>query len=131
KAEEAIKFYTDTFSYSKIGSLHHYPDDTGPAKKGSIMYGDFMIENTWIAAMDSGVKHAFNFNEAVSIIVDCENQDEIDNCWTKLSAVPEAEQCGWLKDKYGVSWQVVPRNMSDLITTKEATEAMMKMKKIV
>lgn len=71
KTEEAINFYNDIFSDSKIGQLARYPDNTGPAKKGSIMYGDFVIENTWIAAMDSGVEHDFNFNEGVSLVIEC------------------------------------------------------------
>ncbi|HLR76131.1 MAG TPA: VOC family protein, partial [Balneolaceae bacterium] len=107
KAEEAMQFYTDVFSDSKIGQLARYPEKTGPAEEGSIMFGDFTIQNTWIAAMDSGVEHDFNFNEGVSLVVHCKNQDEIDYHWNKLSAVPESEACGWLKDKYGVSWQIV------------------------
>ncbi len=130
KAEEAIQFYTDIFSDSKIGQLARYPDDTGPAEKGSIMFGDFMLENRWIAAMDSGVEHSFTFNEAVSLVVHCDNQDEIDYYWENLSAVPESEQCGWLKDKYGVSWQIIPRNIDELIKPKKAMEAMMQMKKL-
>ncbi|MGH2612961.1 MAG: VOC family protein, partial [Rhabdochlamydiaceae bacterium] len=72
----------------------------------------------------------FKFSEAISFVVNCENQEEIDTLWNKLSAVPESEQCGWLKDKYGVSWQIVPENMSDLIRTPKAMAAMMQMKKI-
>src|SRR5699024_6623178 len=120
----------DIFSNSKIGNLHRYPNDIGPAKKGSIMYGDFMIENTWIAAMDSGVEHDFSFNEAISIVVNCNDQEEIDHYWDKLSDVPEAEQCGWLKDKYGLSWQIVPYNIDELTQSPEATKALMQMKKL-
>jgi predicted 3-demethylubiquinone-9 3-methyltransferase (glyoxalase superfamily) len=130
KAEEAIGFYTSVFDNSKTANLARYPEDTGPAKKGSLMYGDFMIENTWIAIMDSGTKLDFTFNEAISFVVNCKEQQEIDYYWEKLSAVPEAEQCGWLKDKYSVSWQIIPENIGELINSPEAINAMMQMKKI-
>ncbi len=70
------------------------------------MFADFMLEGQWFAAMDSAHEHKFAFNEAISFLVKCDTQEEIDYYWEKLSAVPEAEQCGWLKDKYGVSWQI-------------------------
>jgi predicted 3-demethylubiquinone-9 3-methyltransferase (glyoxalase superfamily) len=130
KAEEAVNFYTSIFDNSKTGNLARYPENTGPAKKGSLMYGDFMIENIWLAAMDSGTEHDFNFNEAISSQVFCENQEEIDYYWEKLSAIPESEQCGWLKDQYGVSWQIIPKNMSELMNSPEAMNAMLQMKKI-
>ncbi len=136
KAEEAINFYTSVFQNSKIGILARYPDDTGPANKGSLMFSDFMIENSWFAAMDSGVEHEFNFNESISLYVDCKDQDEVDYLWSKLSAVPEAEQCGWLKDKFGVSWQIVPKRLGELLTDPDkekagrAMQAMLQMKKI-
>lgn len=91
KAEEAINFYTSVFNDAKTGNLFPYPEDTGPAKKGSLMFGDFMIENTWLAAMDSGTEQDFTFNEAIAIVVNCETQDEIDYYWEKLSAVPESD----------------------------------------
>ena len=81
------------------------------------MFSDFMLENQWFAAMDSAHEHNFSFNEAVSFMVYCDTQEEIDDYWDKLSAVPESEQCGWLKDKYGVSWQVVPREMDEMMTS--------------
>jgi predicted 3-demethylubiquinone-9 3-methyltransferase (glyoxalase superfamily) len=130
KAEEAVNFYTSVFGNSKIGNLAHYPENTGPAKKGSLMYGDFMIENTWMAAMDSGTELDFTFNEGISMFINCEDQDEIDYYWGKLSAVPEAEACGWLKDKYGISWQVVPENISELVNSPQAVNAIWQMKKI-
>lgn len=98
------------------------------------MFTDFKIEEQWFAAMDSAHKHEFAFNEAVSFIVNCETQEEIDYYWEKLSAVPEAEQCGWLKDKYGVSWQIVPKVMNEYMkgTPEEierVTQAFLPMKK--
>ena len=130
-AEEAINFYVSVFENSKIGELAYYPEDTGPAEKGSLMYGDFMVGNQWFAVMDSGVEDDFTFNEAVSFSVSCKDQTEIDYFWKKLSSDPKFEQCGWLKDKYGVSWQIVPENMSELMEKPEAFKKLMPMKKII
>lgn len=136
KAEKAMQFYTDVFSNSKTGNLARYPKKLARPKKVHLMYGDFIIENTWLAMMDSGTEQDFTFNEAVSLMVSCENQDEIDNYWEELSAVPEAEACGWLKDKYGVSWQIVPNIVpgifqnEDREKAKRAMQAMMEMKKM-
>ncbi len=100
------------------------------------MYGDFMLGDTWFSAMDSAHEHKFEFNEAISFMVECADQNEIDYYWEKLSAVPEAEQCGWLKDKYGLSWQIVPTDMNDMMTqgTEEqvnrVTQAFLPMKKL-
>src|SRR5690606_24806537 len=92
------------------------------------------LENQWFAAMDSAQEHEFTFNEAISLVVNCETQEEVDYYWEQLSAVPEAERCGWLKDKYGVSWQVVPTVLNKLSDQGEAgnrvMEAMLKMKKL-
>lgn len=99
------------------------------------MFADFMLENQWFAAMDSAHEHHFNFNEAISLMVYCDTQAEIDEYWQKLSAVPEAEQCGWLKDRYGVSWQIVPTAMDEMMSQgtpeqmRRVTEAFLKMKK--
>lgn len=87
-----------------------------PDKEGTIMFADFMLENSWFAAMDSAREHNFDFNEAVSFMVSCADQSEIDYYWQKLSAVPEAEQCGWLKDKYGLSWQITPAIMDEMMS---------------
>ncbi len=130
KAEEAAKFYTSVFKNARIGNFFPYPEATGPAQKGAVAFGDFRIENQWIGIMDSGTEQDFTFNEATSFVVHCDDQKEIDDYWEKLSAVPQAEQCGWCKDKYGVSWQIIPRNMDKLISSKEARQAMMQMKKI-
>lgn len=130
-AEEALNFYTSVFQNAKIGTLARYPDDTGPANKGSLMFSDFMLENQWFAAMDSGVQHDFTFNEAVSFVVSCKDQAEIDYFWEKLSSDPQFEQCGWCKDKYGLSWQIIPENMGELMSKPNAYAHMMQMKKII
>jgi predicted 3-demethylubiquinone-9 3-methyltransferase (glyoxalase superfamily) len=107
----------------------------GPNKKGTVMFSDFMLEKVWFAAMDGGGKHEFQFNEGVSLLVRCKDQKEIDYYWDKLSAVPEAEQCGWLKDKFGVSWQISPIDLDEMMATKDkerlarVTQAFLKMKK--
>ncbi|WP_408011188.1 VOC family protein [Pseudalkalibacillus sp. A8] len=135
KAEEAINFYLSVFKNSKQGLIARYPKGMEPDKEGTIMFSDFMLENQWFAVMDSAREHKFSFNEAISFMVYCNTQEEIDYYWEKLSAVPEGEQCGWLKDKYGVSWQIVPREMDEMMRkgTPEqitrVTQAFLKMKK--
>lgn len=130
-AEEAVNFYLSVFKDSKQGTLSRYEEDTGPAKAGSLAFIDFVLENQWFAAMDSGVEQDFSFNEAVSFMVNCKDQDEIDYYWGKLSADPEAEVCGWCKDKFGLSWQIVPENMNELTKRPGGFAKLMKMKKIV
>lgn len=135
RAEEAINFYLSVFRDSTMGQAHRYGPDQLPDKEGTIMFADFMLEKRWFTAMDSAHEHHFNFNEAVSFMVSCRTQKEIDYYWEKLSAVPEAEQCGWLKDKFGLSWQVVPETMDEMMADKDpqrvarVTEAFLKMKK--
>ena len=131
RAEEAVSFYTSLFKDTKKGMFARYSEDTGPAKVGSLMFADFMLGGQWFAAMDSGVEQSVMFNEAVSLAILCKDQDEIDYFWEKLSSVPEAEQCGWCKDKYGVSWQVIPDNMGELMQRPDAFAHMMQMKKLV
>ena len=134
-AEEAIQFYTTLFKDSSVGHILRYGEDAAPDKANTIQHVDFVLENQTFAAMDSAHEHNFTFNEAISLMVMCDTQEEIDYYWDKLSAVPEAEQCGWLKDKYGFSWQIVPTIMNEMMQTKEAvklaqvTEAFLKMKK--
>ena len=100
------------------------------------MVADFKLEGQSFVAMDSALDHNFAFNEAISFYVECENQAEVDHFWTKLSAVPEAEQCGWLIDKYGISWQIVPRQLGEFLShpdrerAERAMQAMLQMKKI-
>lgn len=135
KAEEAINIYTSVFRNAKIGDILRYGAGEEPDKEGTIKHAAFMLEGQEFAAMDSAYEHNFTFNEAISLIVYCDTQEEIDYYWGKLSAVPEAEQCGWLKDKLGVSWQIVPTVMKEMMRIKDAeklarvTEAFLKMKK--
>jgi predicted 3-demethylubiquinone-9 3-methyltransferase (glyoxalase superfamily) len=135
KAEEAIQFYNTIFHDSSIGAMMRYEAGEDPDKEGTIKHAAFTLENVDFAAMDSARMHDFTFNEAISFLVHCETQEEIDYYWEKLSAVPESEQCGWLKDKYGVSWQIVPNVMDEVMKEKDeakiarVTEAFLKMKK--
>ena len=135
KAEEAINFYLSVFKDSRMGAMHRYSTGQEPDEPGTVMFADFMLLGQWFAAMDSAREHHFAFNEAVSFMVNCETQEEIDYYWERLSAVPEAEQCGWLKDKYGLSWQIVPTAMDEMLKDKDekkiarVTEAFLKMKK--
>jgi len=135
KAEEAREFYLSIFRNAKPGSLFRYGPGMEPDKEGSVMFSDFMLENTWFTAMDSAHEHKFQFNEAISLLVNCQTQEEIDYYWKHLSASPEAEQCGWLKDKFGVSWQIYPAALNEMMTkgTPEQrdrlTQAFLKMKK--
>ncbi|MFG6116151.1 VOC family protein [Halobacillus sp. MO56] len=137
KAEEALNYYLSVFKNAKLGNIARYPQGMEPDKEGSLMFSDFMLENQWFAAMDSARNHDFSFNEAISFMVYCDTQEEIDYYWEKLSAVPESEQCGWLKDKYGVSWQIVPRAMEEMMSSNSTPEqisrvsqATLKMKKL-
>nr|WP_088103068.1 VOC family protein [Halalkalibacter urbisdiaboli] len=135
KAEAASDFYLSVFNDSQRGEIARYPASMEPDKEGTLMFTDFMIENQWFAAMDSAGPHAFNFNEAISLLVRCENQEEIDYYWEKLSSDPKAEQCGWLKDKYGVSWQIWPEVMGEMMADgtneqmERLTKAFLQMKK--
>jgi len=134
-AEEAMDFYCTVFKGSNRGMTARYPKGMEPDEEGTIMFADFSILGTWLAAMDSAREHNFTFNEAISLIVPCETQEEIDFYWEKLSAVPEAEQCGWLKDKFGLSWQVWPTVIGEMMKngTREQidriTQAFLPMKK--
>jgi predicted 3-demethylubiquinone-9 3-methyltransferase (glyoxalase superfamily) len=135
RAEEAIRFYTSVFKRSKVGDLRRYPAGMAPEKEGTLMFADFQLEGQWFAAIDSANTHAFTFNEAVSLLVQCDSQKEIDTLWSKLSAVPAAEQCGWLKDRFGVSWQVTAKEMAAMMGGTPAqvarvTQAFLPMKKI-
>jgi predicted 3-demethylubiquinone-9 3-methyltransferase (glyoxalase superfamily) len=138
KAEEASEFYLSVFNNKKRGIIARYSQGMEPDKEGTIMFTDFMIENQWFAAMDSAHEHGFNFNEAISFVVDCENQKEIDYYWEKLSegGDPKAQMCGWLKDKFGVSWQIIPSALYKFIGDKDkekssrALRAMFQMKKL-
>jgi predicted 3-demethylubiquinone-9 3-methyltransferase (glyoxalase superfamily) len=141
KAEEAINFYTSVFSArdgqgaSRVDSLVRYGKGEEPDKEGTVKYAAFTLHGQEFGAMDSAHEHQFAFNEAISFIVNCETQEEIDYYWDKLSAVPEAEQCGWLKDRFGVSWQIAPTAMDEMLRSgtpeqiDRVTQAFLPMKK--
>ncbi|MBI2029603.1 VOC family protein [Candidatus Gottesmanbacteria bacterium] len=135
KAEEAINYYTSIFPKSKIRHITRYNDGEEPDKKGNVKFASFILEGQEFGALDSAHEHNFAFNEAISFIIHCDTQKEIDYYWNKLSAVPESEQCGWLKDKFGISWQIVPSGMEEMMKkgSKEqiarVTKSFLKMKK--
>ena len=146
ECEEAIKFYISIFNSaphsaknSKIVSIERYPEEPLdiPVKgmEGKILTTIFELNEQRFMALDGGP--LFKFTEATSFYVECADQEEVDYFWERLSAVPEAEQCGWLKDKYGLSWQIIPKRMGELLSDKDKVkarrvmDAMLKMKKIV
>ena len=120
KAEEAMKFYTSIFRNSKIGSITRY-GETGPGLKGTVMTATFQLEGLEFVALNGGPH--FKFNEAISFVVNCETQKEVDWFWEKLSQGGKTQQCGWLKDKYGVSWQIVPTTLEKLLSGKNTTKS--------
>jgi len=132
KAEQAVQFYTSVFANSSVRGILKYTADDQDIE-GNVKHAQFSLGNQVFMAMDSSWPHEFSFNEAISLVVECETQQEIDYYWGKLSAVPEAEQCGWLKDQFGVSWQIVPvilgELMSDLSRSERVINAFMQMKK--
>jgi len=137
-AEEAMNFYTSVFKDGKIISIQRYPDGPleGPMKgfEGKVLTGIFELKGQRFMALDGGP--VFKFNESISMYVECEDQEEVDYLWEKLSAVSESEQCGWLKDKFGLSWQIIPKVMVEMISDADTAksgrvmQAMLKMKKI-
>jgi predicted 3-demethylubiquinone-9 3-methyltransferase (glyoxalase superfamily) len=131
EAEEAANFYVSVFNDSKILSVSHYDQASSRAsglQEGSVMTVSFELEGQLFTALNGGP--VFKFNESVSFVVNCETQEEIDKLWKALSAHPESEQCGWLKDKFGLSWQIVPKELGKLLSNPNATKALMAMKKI-
>ncbi len=136
RAEEAIDYYTKVFKNSEIKAISRYGDSFPPNKPEMINFAEFILEGQSFSIMDSAFEHEFNFNEAISFIINCDSQEEIDYYWEKLSADPEAEQCGWIKDKYNVSWQITPtvlNNMmddDDPVARERVTKAFLQMKKI-
>lgn len=108
KAEEAMTYYVSVFEDARVGDIDRYGKDQAPEREGTVMHASFWLRGYELAAMDSAREHDFAFNEAISLMVSCDTQEEIDHYWERLSAVPESEQCGWLKDRFGVSWQIVP-----------------------
>lgn len=146
QTEEAVDFYIDVFNgsphkrqESKVISITRYEEGMQTPgiehMVGKVITAIFELDGQRFMALDGGP--IFTFNEAVSFYVECEDQAEVDHFWERLSAVPESEQCGWLKDKFGLSWQIVPRQMGELLTSPDrpkalaATNAMLQMKKIV
>ncbi|MGY0237092.1 VOC family protein [Longispora urticae] len=136
QAEEAVGFYLSVFGDSEQGTIARYPVGMEPDREGALMFGDFRILGQWFAAMDSAHEHGFTFNEAVSFMVDCDDQAELDAYWAQLSAVPEAEQCGWLKDRFGVSWQITFRELGTMMRdgsreqVDRVTQAFLPMRKL-
>jgi predicted 3-demethylubiquinone-9 3-methyltransferase (glyoxalase superfamily) len=133
EAEDAARFYTSVFKNSKIEMITRY-GDAGPGPKGSVMTVAFELEGQKFTALNGGP--AFKFTEAVSFVVNCESQQEVDEMWTKLSAGGKEVECGWLKDKYGLSWQIVPTALFRMLEDKDpeksqrVMKAMLQMKKI-
>jgi predicted 3-demethylubiquinone-9 3-methyltransferase (glyoxalase superfamily) len=133
KAEEAMNFYVSIFKNSKVGKVRRYGEG-GPAPKGAVMSASFELEGVQFHAFNGGP--AFTFTPAISLFVDCQTQAEVDELWEKLSAGGEKSRCGWLKDKFGLSWQIIPTalgealNNPDPVKSKKAMEAMMQMTKI-
>ena len=130
RAGAAMEHYTSVFEGARTGAVWRYPDAVGPAPAGSIMFGELNLFGQWFALMDSAVEQDFTFNPGVSLMLQCQDQEELDRYWHELSAVPEAEQCGWLVDRFGLSWQVVPANMSELMQAPGFFEKLMAMKEI-
>jgi predicted 3-demethylubiquinone-9 3-methyltransferase (glyoxalase superfamily) len=137
QAEEAANFYASIFKQSKIGAITRYDDESSTVAgrpKGSVMTVEFELDGQKFTALNGGP--LFKFTEAISLVVNCENQKEVDHFWDKLSAGGEEVQCGWLKDRFGVSWQVVPTVLVELLQDKDpersrrAMSAMLKMKKL-
>jgi predicted 3-demethylubiquinone-9 3-methyltransferase (glyoxalase superfamily) len=125
KAEEAMNFYVSIFKNSKIVSVSRY-GDAGPGPKGTVMTAAFELDGQKFVALNGGPQ--FTFSPAISFVVNCETQQEVDDFWERLSAGGKEVQCGWLQDKYGVSWQVVPRILPELLQDKnpEKTQRVMK-----
>ena len=132
-AEEAINFYTSVFKNSKVGSFTRWPEG-GPGPEGQVLTASFTLGGQEFTALNGGPQ--FKFNESISFVVDCETQEEVDYYWNKLTEGGEESQCGWLKDKFGLSWQIVPRILIQLLQDKDKVKAgkvmaaMMPMKKI-
>lgn len=132
KAEEAIKYYTSIFDNTKINEIDRYKEGEGDTV-GNVKYALFQLNGQYFTAMESSMMHNFSFNEGLSFVIPCEKQEEIDHYWNKLSEGGEESQCGWLKDKYGVSWQVIPKILGKLMSDPDkgqrVIQAFMKMKK--
>lgn len=132
KAEEAIRFYTSVFDNSSVQGILRY-DENENETEGNVKHAQFVLDGNVFMAMDSSYPHPFAFNEAISFMVECRSQEEIDYYWKKLSEGGKEDMCGWLKDQFGVSWQVAPVILGDLMSDPQRAprvmEAFMKMKK--
>ena len=132
RAKEAIEFYTSVFDNSSVSGIMEYTEED-PDTTGNVKHSQFILDRHVFMAMDSSLEHNFSFNEGISLVVECETQEEIDYLWNSLSVGGSEGQCGWLKDQFGVSWQVVPailkKLMSDPERAQRVTDAFMKMKK--
>ena len=128
-AEEATDAWIALFDNARRGALYRY-EEGGPLDAGTVMFTDFTLRGTWMAATDSGTFHDFTFTPGVSMIVSCRDQEEIDRYWAGLSAVPEAERCGWCVDRWGASWQVVPHNIAELMANAATRDKILHMGKI-
>ena len=128
-AEEATDAWITLFDNARRGALYRY-EEGGPLDAGTVMFTDFTLRGTWMAATDSGAFHDFTFTPGVSMIVSCRDQEEIDRYWAGLSAVPEAERCGWCVDRWGVSWQIVPYNIAELMADAATLDKILHMGKI-
>lgn len=132
-AEEAVNYYTSIFKNSKINAVSRYGDD-GHGTEGSVMTISFQLEGQEFTALNGGP--VFAFSQAISFFVNCETQEEVDSLWNQLSTGGEQQQCGWLKDKFGVTWQIVPIALGELLQDKDpekskrVMQAMLKMHKI-
>ncbi len=133
RAEEAMRFYTSVFKGSAIGTISRYGAGQAPDAEGTVSYGEFSLGGQWFTAMDSAHPHQFAFSEGNSLVVPCADQKEIDHVWDRLTEGGSESQCGWLKDKFGVSWQVVPAVLESLMAdparAPRVVEAFLKMKK--
>jgi predicted 3-demethylubiquinone-9 3-methyltransferase (glyoxalase superfamily) len=133
QAEEAMNFYVAIFKNSKVGKVTRY-GDAGPGPKGSVMTASFELEGQQFTALNGGPH--FKFTEAISFVVNCATQEEVDRFWDKLSEGGQIQQCGWLKDKFGLSWQITPSVLIELMNdpdpqkSQRVTEAMLQMTKI-
>lgn len=132
KAEEAINFYTAVFDPSSVMGIMRYGAGDGDVE-GTVKHAQFTLGNSVLMAMDSSLTHNFEFTEGISLVVECDTQEQIDHYWTRLTEGGREDQCGWLKDQFGVSWQIVPAILSQLMSDPERSskvvEAFMKMKK--
>jgi predicted 3-demethylubiquinone-9 3-methyltransferase (glyoxalase superfamily) len=132
-AREAMEYYVEVFPDSRINRIDEYPDasldENFQGMSGKVLNGQFTLNGVDFTCLDGGP--IFRFNESISFIVSCADQAEIDYYWSKLSHVPESEQCGWCKDRFGLSWQVIPANMGELTRTPAQIQVMMQQKKIV